>query len=454
MLDAAFTMSSSLFDPSELGPNFLWGASTCAYQIEGAATEDGRSPSIWDTFCRQPGKIERGETGDVACDHYHRYKEDVLLMKRLGLDAYRFSISWPRVLPTGKGQANLPGIDFYQRLVDELLAHEIAPWVCFYHWDLPQALQDRGGWTNRDTASWYTDYVLLMAEKLGDRVKHFVMLNEPMVVAFLGHYLGIHAPGTKSKEAFLATTHHLNLALGSGLTALRAQGGDWQLGTVTNLGLGISNDPADAEAVQRHDELLFWPFLDPVLLGRYPEALVPFIEPFVQSGDLTLLQHPLDFLGINYYFPERVRRDPSSPLGFVDGQIPKGVERTEMGWEVRPQSFTDILLAVRARFPKLPPIYITENGAAFADPVAPDGSVDDPRRVAFLERHIAAMITAKRKGIPIEGYFVWSILDNFEWAYGYRPRFGLVHVDFATQKRTPKTSYERFGSWIRSARAS
>jgi len=440
--------------PQDFGSDFLWGTSTAAYQIEGAINEDGRAPSIWDVFCQQPGKILNGDTGAVACDHYHLYREDIALMKELGQDVYRFSVSWPRIFPTGKGKLNSAGIDFYQRLVDEIVANGIEPWLCFYHWDLPQALQELGGWTSRDTAGWYTDYAISVAEKLGDRVGHFVMLNEPMVSSYLGHFLGLHAPGMKSKEAFLSAIHHLNLAAGQGLTALRTQGGDWQLGTVVNMGLAPQIAGADLEAAKLHDEILFWPFLDPLLLGRYPESLDRLIAPYVRDGDLQLIQHPVDFIGVNYYFPERTIKDSKAPFGFLEVPPPDKVPKTAMGWEIRPASLTDTLLAIKDRYLKLPPIYISENGAAFVDTVESDGSINDRERTEYIQGHLSAIAEARNAGVDIRGYFVWSLLDNFEWAYGYDPRFGLVHVDYATQQRTPKASFRWYQQFIRAAKQS
>jgi beta-glucosidase len=440
--------------PQDFGSDFLWGTSTAAYQIEGAINEDGRAPSIWDVFCQQSGKIENGDTGAVACDHYHRYREDIALMKELGQDVYRFSVAWPRIFPTGRGKLNSAGMDFYERLVDETVANGIAPWLCFYHWDLPQALQELGGWTNRDTAGWYTDYAIAVAEKLGDRVGHFVMLNEPMVSSYLGHFLGVHAPGMRSKEAFLSAVHHLNLAAGQGLTALRTQGGDWQLGTVVNLGLAPQIEDADPEAAKLHDEILFWPFLDPLLLGRYPESLNPLIAPYVRTGDFQLIQHPVDFIGVNYYFPERVAVDSKAPFGFREIPPPDKVPKTAMGWEIRPASFTDTLMAIKDRYSTLPPLYISENGAAFVDTIGSDGSINDRERTEYIQEHLSAVAEARNAGVDIRGYFVWSLLDNFEWAYGYYPRFGLVHVDYATQQRTPKASFRWYQQFIQAAKES
>ena len=440
------------FDPAALGKDFVWGASTSSYQIEGAVNEGGRGASIWDVFCRTPGKVENGENGDIACDHYHRYPEDVALLRKLGVDAYRFSVAWPRIFPNGRGKINSAGLDFYQRLVDELLKNQIEPWLCLYHWDLPQALQDEGGWTNRDIASWFTDYAIAVAERLGDRVRHWVMLNEPMVISFLGHFLGVHAPGLKDREAFLRAVHHLNLALGLGLTALRTQGGDWQLGTVINFSPGIPEQEKFADLAEKHDGLLYWSFLDPVLKGEYPEAAREHLEPFIQSGDLEAIRHPLDFVGLNYYFPARLKSNAAAPFGFEEVEAPASQPKTAMGWEIRPQSLTDLLVRMKQRY-DLPPLFITENGAAFLDQPDPAGRVSDQDRLKYLASHLAAVAEAKTRGVDVRGYFVWSLLDNFEWAYGYWPRFGIVRVEFDTLRRIPKESYDWLVKLIRSCRA-
>jgi len=440
------------FDPAALGKDFVWGASTSSYQIEGAVNEGGRGASIWDVFCRTPGKVENGENGDIACDHYHRYPEDVALLRKLGVDAYRFSVAWPRIFPNGRGKINSAGLDFYQRLVDELLKNQIAPWLCLYHWDLPQTLQDEGGWTNRDIASWFTDYAIAVAERLGDRVRHWVMLNEPMVISFLGHFLGVHAPGLKDREAFLRAVHHLNLALGLGLTALRTQGGDWQLGTVINFSPGIPEQEKFADLAEKHDGLLYWSFLDPVLKGEYPEAAREHLEPFIQSGDLEAIRHPLDFVGLNYYFPARLKSNAAAPFGFEEVEAPASQPKTAMGWEIRPQSLTDLLVRMKQRY-DLPPLFITENGAAFLDQPDPAGRVSDQDRLKYLASHLAAVAEAKTRGVDVRGYFVWSLLDNFEWAYGYWPRFGIVRVEFDTLRRIPKESYDWLVKLIRSCRA-
>ncbi|MGA8657328.1 MAG: GH1 family beta-glucosidase [Chthoniobacterales bacterium] len=439
------------FDPSALGKDFVWGASTSSYQIEGAVLEDGRGASIWDVFCRTPGKVENGESGDIACDHYHRYSEDVALMRELGVAAYRFSVAWPRIFPEGKGKLNSAGLDFYQRLVDELLKNQIDPWICLYHWDLPQALQDKGGWTNRDIASWFTDYAIAVSDRLGDRVHHWVMLNEPMVVSYLGCFLGVHAPGLKDRSAFFGAMHHLNLALGLGLTALRTQGGDWRLGTVVNFSPGIPEGEKATELAQRHDAILYWSFLDPVLKGEYPEAVREYVEPFIQSGDLAAIRHPLDFVGLNYYFPSRLQPSAVAPFGFEEVEAPVSRPKTAMGWEIRPESLTDLLVRMKQRY-ALPPLFITENGAAFNDCPQADGSFNDQDRIDYIADHLAAVVKAKQRGVDVRGYFVWSLLDNFEWAYGYWPRFGIVRVEFDTLQRLPKASFRWLAKSIRACR--
>jgi beta-glucosidase len=420
--------------------HFLFGTSTASYQIEGAVSEDGRGPSIWDTFCRTPGKVENGDTGDIACDHYHRYKEDVKLMADLGVGAYRFSVAWPRVQPSGSGKVNPAGIDFYDRLVDELLANQVEPWACLYHWDLPQALQDRGGWTNRDIVSWYTDYALIVTDQLGDRVKHWITLNEPAISAYLGYYRGIHAPGIKDSHRFFAAMHHLNLAQGFAWTAMRSAGGDWLLGTVVSLSPAIPEKPDAQEAANRHDAIVNWAYTDPVLTGAYPQYLQPFVEPFVQANDLESIRHPLDFLGVNYYFPTRIENAPETEFGFKAVEAPAESAKTGLNWEIRPDSFEALLKTLHTRYP-LPPLYITENGVAYRDEVDPSGFSDDQNRIQYISSHLQAVKNAKDSGVDVRGYFTWSLLDNFEWAYGYWPRFGLVRVDYSTLKRTPKASF-------------
>jgi beta-glucosidase len=438
-------------DPSS--QPFLWGTATASYQIEGAASEDGRTPSIWDTFAHTPHKIERSETGDVACDHYHRYKEDVALMKELGVNAYRLSISWNRILPDGKGKPNSRGVDFYNRVIDALLTAGITPFVTLFHWDLPQSLQDRGGFTNRDIAGWLTDYAGQAAKHLGDRVKHWIVLNEPSVFACLGHALGVHAPGIADLKAFFAATHHLNLAQGTAVKALRSLDSSFQLGTTLNVHLAIAADNTEASAAmaQRHNDLWNDSFLGPLLMGEYPERVLPELEPFIQHGDLEIARQKVDFLGINHYFRAHVIANPKAILGYEQVAPPAELPRTSFEWEINPQHFRDLLLLIHERYP-CPPIYITENGAYFDDVVSDDGEVHDTRRIEFLDGDINAMLEARRSRVDIRGYFVWSLLDNFEWACGYRPTFGIVKVDFKTLKRTPKDSFFWYRDFIKEHR--
>jgi len=447
----------------ELPRGFELGVATAAYQIEGAVNEGGRGPSIWDTFSHTPGKVAGGETGDVACDHYHRYTDDVALMGDLGVDTYRFSVAWPRIQPEGRGVANSRGLDFYDRLVDELLEQGIAPAATLYHWDLPQALEDGGGWRSRDTAQRFAEYAALVHEHLGGRVKRWITLNEPFCSSFLGYATGLHAPGAQEGEGALAAAHHLLLGHGLAMAALRpdAQEGQ-QLGITLNLNpvSAATDSPQDIAAGERGLLRANLLFTDPVLAGRYPElaretyaALTDF--GYLHDGDLATIAAPLDFLGVNYYFASRViavpheQDDPAlrtaDDLGTRD-VISPGEELTAMGWPVEPAGLTRLLTWLRDTYPALPPIYITENGRACDDMVGPDGEVDDPDRVRYLDSHLRAVVDAIDAGVDVRGYYCWSLMDNFEWAEGYRKRFGLVHVDYATQRRTPKTSF----SWFRS----
>jgi beta-glucosidase len=436
--------------PNPSSQPFLWGTATASYQIEGAVSEDGRTPSIWDTFAHTPRKIERSETGDVACDHYHRFEEDVALMKELGVNAYRLSISWNRVLPEGKGKSSSRGVDFYNRLIDSLLTAGITPFVTLFHWDLPQSLQDRGGFKSRDIAGWFTDYASQTAKHLGDRVKHWIILNEPSVFAYLGHALGIHAPGIVDLNAFFAVTHHLNLAQGTVLKALRSLDSSFELGTTLNVHLAIAADNSEESAAmaQRHNDLWNDCFLGPLLAGNYPERVLPYLEPFVQPGDLETARQKIDFLGINHYFRAHVKADPKAILGYKQVAPPAELPRTSFEWEINPEHFRDLLLLIHERY-QCPPIYITENGAYFDDVLSDDGKVHDTRRIEFLDGDINAMLEARKSGVDIRGYFVWSLLDNFEWACGYRPTFGIVKVDFKTLKRTPKDSFFWYRDFIK-----
>ncbi len=431
-------------------PPFLWGTATASYQIEGATSEDGRRPSVWDTFSHTPGKVERSENADIACDHYHRYAEDIHLMRDLGVGAYRFSVSWSRVIPEGKGQQNQKGFDFYSRVVDELLSAGITPFVTLFHWDLPQALQDRGGFASRDIAGWFTDYAVQTAERLGDRVKHWIMLNEPSVYSLLGHALGMHAPGVTDLDAFFAVTHHLNLAQGKAIQALRATDPSFKLGTTLNLQRGVPADKSKASAVmaERHTDLWNGCYLSPLLAGEYPERILPEITPYVKDGDLETAHQPIDFLGINHYFRVYIVANPKTPIGYDQVDPPAGLPQTAYKWEINPTEFREVLLEVHERY-HCPPIYITENGAFFTDTVSADGKVHDEKRIAFLNDYLQAMQEARQQGVDIRGYFLWSLTDNFEWAAGYRPTFGIISIDYPTQKRIPKDSFYWYRDYIR-----
>jgi beta-glucosidase len=446
--------------------NFTWGAATAAYQIEGAAAKDGRGPSVWDTFSRTPGKVRGGDTGDIACDSYHRYREDADLIKSLGLSAYRFSVSWPRILPAGSGTVNQAGLDYYKSLLDALGERGIEPTATLFHWDLPQALQDLGGWAARDTAQRFAEYSALVAEALGDRVARWITLNEPVVVAHNGHRIGVHAPGLADDAVAAAATHHLLLAHGLATSALRAVipsgtpvGITLNLTSVRPAGAGGEHAEALEHARLVTDAFHNGIFLDPVLFGRYPEHAPEFILPpaeLIADGDMAMIAAPLDFLGVNYYQPVHLRpgdpghllRTEEPPLPGITGVVeylPDELERTCMGWLIDPDGLYELLLRVSKDAPGLP-LYITENGCAAEDYPNPDGMVDDRERVKFLHQHLAAVARAARDGASLAGYYVWSLLDNFEWAYGYQKRFGIVYVDFATQRRIPKASSAFFAA--------
>lgn len=419
--------------------DFLFGAATAAYQIEGAAGEDGRLPSIWDTYCATPGKVHNGDSGAVACDHYHRWESDLALLKSLGLGAYRFSIAWPRVI-AASGAVNEKGLDFYRRLLDRLGELGLQSFVTLYHWDLPQHLQDRGGWLNRDTAQRFADYADRMGRALAGRVTAWTTLNEPWCSAVLGHGVGRHAPGLQDMRYPVEAMHHLLLGHGLATSALRAHDRA-PVGLVHNVNAvrPDSERPEDRRAAQlAHACANHW-VLDAVLQGRYPaelQALWPDAQAPVRDGDMATIRTPLDYLGINYYFRSRVKSDGAHGYAEV---VQPDVERTQMGWEVHPAGLRDLLVEFKQRHAELPPIYITENGMASAD-TAEAGRVHDRQRMSYLGRHLAAVADAMAQGVDVRGYFVWSLLDNFEWAYGYEKRFGIVHVDYATQARTPKDS--------------
>jgi beta-glucosidase len=435
-------------------PGFTWGAATAAYQIEGAAHVDGRGQSVWDTFSHTPGKVRGGDTGDIACDSYHRFREDVALLKSFGLNAYRFSVSWPRVQPGGSGAANQRGLDYYKALLDELAEHDIAPAVTLYHWDLPQELQDAGGWATRDTAQRFADYAGIVADALGDRVARWITLNEPQVVSENGYRTGRHAPGLFDNEAATATTHHL--LLGHGLAAQRLRAGG-----AAEVGITLDMHPVrvlgDSEALERARQItdaeLNGLYLDPLLYGRYPAAASAELTPpesLILDGDMSTINQPLDFLGVNYYSPiilragdpADLRRNEEPARGGVPGVVgyrPESLERTPMGWLIDPDGLHELLLRLSAEAPGLP-LYIFENGCAAEDYVNPEGSVDDVERISYLHKHLYAAARAIKDGVNLAGYYVWSLLDNFEWGWGYQKRFGIVFVDFGTQRRIPKSS--------------
>jgi beta-glucosidase len=430
---------------------FRFGAATAAYQVEGAARADGRGESIWDRFAHTPGRVAHDETGDVACDHYNRWRSDLDLMASLGLEAYRFSIAWPRVLPEGEGRVNRAGLRFYRDLAEGLRERGIEPIATLYHWDLPQALQRRGGWAERDTAQRFAEYAALVAGELGDAVSEWITINEPWVVAFQGHAHGTKAPGLRDWPTALRVSHHALLAHGLAIQALRAANADQRAGITLNLAPVLSGDraPGDKLAARRMDGHLNRWFLDPLFRGEYPGDMVDLYErrcgPFdwIKERDLAVIAEPTHFLGVNYYAPMRVRADAwHDPIGVR--QAPAGPPTTAMGWEVAPGGLRDVLLRIRDEYGDVP-IAITENGASYVDPPAANGRVDDAQRTAYIEAHLAALREAIADGVRVERYMVWSLFDNFEWEWGYDKRFGIVHVDFDTQRRTPKQS----GLWYR-----
>jgi beta-glucosidase len=416
---------------------FVWGAATAAYQIEGAWNADGKGESIWDRFSHTPGRVANGDSGDQACDHYRRYAEDIALMRALGLKAYRFSISWPRVLPAGRGRINPAGLDFYDRLVDGLLGANIEPYPTLYHWDLPQALHEQGGWLRRETCAAFADYAALMARRLGDRVRTWTTFNEPAVIAGHGYWSGEHAPGIQDPKAALQAGHHLLVAHGLAAQALRSIDPRLAVGIVLNLWPAEPASPAAADVAAAEQAWLTgetW-FLHPLLHACYHPAHLDFMgadAPPILDGDLALAAQRLDFLGVNYYTRKVVSAQGTT------ARI-AGSEYTEMGWEVHPPALRGLLNRLQGEY-RLPPVYITENGAAFPDQVGPDGQVHDPRRLEYLRQHLSQIRLAMQDGVDVAGYFVWSLLDNFEWAHGYSKRFGVVYVDYTTQRRTIKDS--------------
>jgi len=465
----------TISDPRAFPAGFLFGAATAAYQIEGATHEDGRTDSIWDTFSRIPGAVINGDSGEIACDHYHRYRDDVAMMKDLGLQTYRFSTSWSRVQPDG-GPVNPKGIDFYSRLVDELLDAGIKPWLTLHHWDLPQALEEKGGWANRDSSFLFRDYALNVHDALGDRVDVWTTLNEPWCSSFLSYTAGVHAPGRQSKQAGLAAGHHLLLGHGLAVEALRERDPKLELGITLNLTVAKPVDaasPGDVDAARRIDGQFNRFFLDPIFRGAYPDDLLQDVAGLgltdvIHDGDLAQIAQPIDTLGVNYYHGELVSdrpaehpllgeaptdRETSSPFPAADGVFnhPQGLPLTAMNWEVQPDGLRELLVRVDSEYarPAGTKLYVTENGAAYDDTVDADGGVRDVERSEFLQSHLGAILDAIAEGVDVRGYFYWSLLDNFEWAWGYEKRFGIVRVDYETQERTIKDSGLAYAKIIR-----
>lgn len=427
-----------------LGPNFLFGAATSAYQIEGGQG-DGRGSSIWDSFSATPGNVKHAANGAIACDHYNRWPEDLDLIRDAGFAAYRFSLAWPRLIPAGTGAVNPAGLDFYDRLIDGMLERGLAPYATLYHWDLPSALQDKGGWMNRDIAGWFADYATLVANKFGDRLTAIATINEPWCVAWLSHYLGVHAPGYRDVRAAAHAMHHVLLAHGTAIDAMRAAGAE-------NLGIVLNLEKAEPASPSAEDQLAFeygdaifngW-YLGGVLKGRYPEILTRVLEPYLPANyqrDMEIVSRPLDWLGINYYTRGLYKHDASRPL-FPITQIKGDRARNDLGWEIYPEGLTDLLVRVSRDYTRLP-VYVTENGMS---------ETDDARRVAFYDDHLKAVANAQAQGADVRGFFAWSLLDNYEWAEGYTSRFGIVDVDYETQKRTPKGSYRAFQGLLHNTR--
>ncbi len=438
-------------------PDFLWGTATSSYQIEGAVAEDGRKPSIWDQFAATPGKVVGGDTGEIAVDHYHRMPADVALMASLNIRAYRFSVAWPRVIPEGVGAVNARGLDFYDRLVDELLAHDITPLLTLYHWDLPLALHERGGWLNRDTAYAFADYAEVVARRLGDRVDWWLTQNEPWCAAFLGYGSGIHAPGVKDMPSAFTAGHHLLLSHGLALPRLRAATRPGaQMGLSLNLNpVYTADDRPETQRIAEEVDLFNnrW-FLDPIFRGKYPDALFAQFDappPPIQDGDMALISAPIDYLGINYYSRSMVPiHMGTNPVGNGSASVISSEHDeayTAMGWEIYPPGLYDLLKTLQRDY-QPPPIIITENGAAFTDQVDVAGQVHDPRRVDYVRAHVQAMARVIADGLPLKGYFLWSFTDNFEWAEGYAKRFGIVYVDFPTQQRIVKSSGQWYADFV------
>ncbi len=439
---------------------FVFGAATASYQIEGAVAEDGRGPSVWDTFSATPGRVHHGDTGAIATDHYHRWADDLDLLRDLGLTTYRFSVAWPRIQPTGRGAVNQKGLDFYRQLAEGLNERGITPAATLFHWDLPQGLQDEGGFASRDTVSRYVDYVTIVTEALGDVIPRWITFNEPWVYAFLGHSLGTHAPGITDESAAFAVAHHQLLAHGLAAPEIRRAAPGSEVAITLNLTVGVpvSDTPADRAAADRkktHQNRLF---LDPILTGAYHSDVQQWyaanFASVVHDGDLAAIVAPIDWLGVNYYMRSHVRHvdeDASTPLGFLNQEavVPPWLPITAMGWPVEGDGLRELLVGLRDDYASLPPVYITENGAAYHDYVDPEGAVDDVERIAYLQQHLAGVLDAIEAGVDVRGYYLWSLIDNFEWAEGYNKRFGIIFVDYLTQTRTPKQSAHWYSALAR-----
>lgn len=447
------TGTFSLIERSDFSPDFRWGCSTSAYQIEGAVDLDGRGESIWDRFCATPGNIRDGSSGAVACDHYHRWRDDLDLARDLGLNSYRFSIAWPRIFPDGAAAApNRKGLDFYSRLVDGMLERGLEPWLTLYHWDLPQALQDRGGWNNRDTVAEFCRFADVVSRHLGDRVKSWITHNEPWCTAFIGNHEGTHAPGVKDWKTALQVCHHVLLSHGLAIPAIRANVPNARIGIALSLHphKSASEGPEDKAATLRHDGIRNRWFLDPLFGRGYPADIWQLCGdsvPTVKEGDMEAIAAPTDFLGVNYYFPETIADAPGEGPLATRVVTTENVERTAFGWEVSPEGLIALLRRVANDY-RPAEIQITENGSSYDDAVSKDGNIDDVERRNYLARHLIAVKEAIAEGIPVKGYFAWSLLDNFEWAEGYTRRFGLTHVDFATQQRRLKLSGKWYGAFL------
>ncbi len=425
--------------------DMVWGVATAAYQIEGAVKEGGRGESIWDTFSKTPGKVFNGDNGDIACDSYYRYEEDIEIMKELGVSVYRFSVSWPRIFPSGKGKVSREGLDYYHRLVDKLIASGIEPMCTLYHWDLPQALQDQGGWDNRETIDAFVDYAELMFKEFAGKIKFWITLNEPWCISYLSNYLGVHAPGYKDLQLAVNVAHHLLVAHGKAVLKFRELGFEGQIGYAPNVEWNepFSNKQEDIDACKRAGAWFIEWFFDPVFKGTYPQFMVEWFENkgaslHIEEGDMEVIQQPIDFLGINYYTGSVGRYAKNEGL-FDHERVDVGYQKTDIGWNIYPEGFYKVLCYISEQYGQIP-IYITENGSCYNDePV--DGRVRDQGRINYLQQHLVSLDRAMQSGVTIKGYLTWSLLDNFEWAEGYSMRFGIVHVNYRTLERTKKDSY-------------